>query len=131
MALDLKHPSLNFAAASGLKIEVPEDKEGEQQVPLTSLRTLGKHPSAGPDPEGHKFKSGDEVTVIRRMSVKLPHTTDPKYRKDVVVGTQGWSRVGWTKSIVRSFCTSLCSLVRKLRKKGSHSKLQLLSLAGT
>ena len=72
MAVDLKYPSLNVARTTGLKEALPEDKEAEQPVSLPNLRTLRKHPSGGPEPEDLPFKAGDEVTVVRRMTLKLP-----------------------------------------------------------
>ena len=63
-------------------------------MPLASLRTLSNHPSTGPEPEVLQFKAGDEVTVIRRMTMTLPQSTNPKFRKDLVEGTQGLVK-GW------------------------------------
>ena len=94
MALDLKYPSLNFARTTGLKAAVPEDKEAELPVCLANLKTLKKHPSDGPEPEDLPFKAGDEVTVIKRMSLKLPLSTNKDYRKDLVEGTEGIVK-GW------------------------------------
>ena len=37
----------------------------------------------------HKFKRGDEATVAKKMTWKIPSKTDPEYRKDIMPGTKG------------------------------------------
>ena len=87
--LDLKHPALGFAAAAGLQEEVEADAEESQEVKLEGLRTLKRNSSGGPDVDQPKFKRGDEVTVIRKMTWALPQPSNPKFRKDLVEGLTG------------------------------------------
>ena len=42
-----------------------------------------------PEPEAPKFKRGDEVTVVRKMSWNIPLRKKPKFRKDLAAGTEG------------------------------------------
>ena len=92
--LDKKHPGFDFAKASGLtplvKEEDKEDKEDEKEVSLEGVRPLSRGFSEPQDPEAlPKFKRGDEVTVVRRMTWAVPHPTKADYRKDINVGTEG------------------------------------------
>ena len=95
--MDLKYPDLNFAEAAGLQdkaMKAPaEDLQKEIDLKtLSSSRELKRNLSEGEGPEVDlecKFKRGDEVTVVRRMSWILPQPGNPKYRKDLVEGTSG------------------------------------------
>ena len=93
--LDCKYTDLNSAEASEL-IEAPEeDKEETKEVKLESIRVLTKVVSEGPVPAlGLKFARGDEVTVVRRTTWNIPQKGNPKYRKDLVEGTEGVVQ-GW------------------------------------
>ena len=99
--MDLQHPTVGFAEAAGLKEEASEDPETKQGVDLENLRCLQKSISDGPEPDGPKFKRGDAVTVIRRMSWILPQKDNPKFRKDLVEGTEGIIE-GWSDAEMRT-----------------------------
>ena len=93
--LDNKHKDLNFGETTGLKEEPEVDKEEAKEINLEGIRSLKKVGSEGPDPDlGLKFSRGDEVTVVRRVSWVIPQKGNPKYRKDLVEGTQGVVQ-GW------------------------------------
>ena len=88
--LDLKFPDLNFSETSGLQGEPEQDDEDQKEVDLEGLRTLKKTSSGPPDPDmGPKFSRGDEVTLTRRFTWSIPQKGQPKYKKDVVEGTEG------------------------------------------
>ena len=99
--VDLRHPSLGFAELAGLQEQVKEDPEILQDVDLENLRTLKKNPSGGPDPDAPKYKRGDEVTVIRKMTWALPQKNNPNFRKDLKEGLQGIIE-GWADSEMRT-----------------------------
>ena len=99
--LDLQHPTLGFAQEAGLQAE---DEEGDEDscvpVDLENLRSLKRSASGGPDPEGPKFKRGDEVSVIRKMTWSLPQKNNPNYRKDLPEGLKGIVE-GWADTEMR------------------------------
>ena len=99
--MDLKHPPLGFAQAVGLQDEVKDDPMIQQEVDLDNLRSLRKTNSNGPEPEAPKFKAGDEVTLVRRMSWNVPLKGKPKFRKDVPEGLEGVVE-GWADPEMRS-----------------------------
>ena len=89
--VDLKHPDKNFANLAGLEdINKEEDEEEKKELNLESLRNLKRRPSEGPEPdlECH-FNRGDEVTVVRKVTWKIPVKGNAEYRKDLTVGTEG------------------------------------------
>ena len=60
-----------------------------------SIRDLKKVGSEGPDPDfGPHLARGYEVTVVRRTTWNIPQKGNPKYRKDLVEGTEGVVQ-GW------------------------------------
>ena len=73
----------------------------QQEVGLESLRSLRKNNSNGPEPDAPEFKRGDEVTVVRRTSWTIPLKNKPKFRKDLVEGTEGVSE-GWADPEMRT-----------------------------
>jgi hypothetical protein len=88
--VDLKHPDLGFAEAAGLQETLDDSVEEAKEVDLGGLRQAKRTSSDGPEPDlGPKFQRGDQVTVVRRMSWALPQPEMPKYRKDLVEGTEG------------------------------------------
>ena len=89
--VDLKHPGLGFAASAGLVSDDKDKKDEEgKQVDLGSLRQVTRSISDGPDPGlDPKFKKGDEVTMIKRMTWSFPQPGAPNYRKDIMEGTEG------------------------------------------
>ena len=88
--VDLENPGMNFAEASGLKIEEEQDEDSLKELDLEGVRELKPSSSGGPDPDlAPKFARGDEVVVTRRMSWNLPQKGVPNFRKDIVVGTEG------------------------------------------
>ena len=88
--VDLRHPGLDFAVASGLQEEPKEKHEDIKEVNLEGLRVAKRTSSDGPDPDlDPKFNRGDLVTVVRRMSWTMPQPGQPKYKKDLVEGTEG------------------------------------------
>ena len=99
--VDLKHPTIGFADASGLKAPEKEDPASNQAIDLEGLKSLKRTVSEGPNPEGPKFQRGDEVTVIRRMSWHLPQKGAAKFRKDIAEGTTGTIE-GWADTEMRS-----------------------------
>lgn len=89
--VDLKHPDKNFASLAGLQdTEQKVSEEDQKELNLDSLRILKRTASDGPEPdlECH-FKRGDEVTVIRKVTWRLPMKGNDDYRKDLPVGTEG------------------------------------------
>ena len=46
------------------------------------------------------FKRGDRVSVIRRVSWRVPTKSNPNYKKDLVVGTEG-IKEGWADDQAR------------------------------
>ena len=87
--VDLKHPGINFAEVAGLQSEAktPEDSK---ELDLQCLRKAKRTSSDGPEPDVcPKFKRGDEVTMVRRMSWCIPQAEKPQFRKDIVEGTPG------------------------------------------
>ena len=93
--LDCKHKDLKFGETSDLREEPEEDKEDTKEVSLEGIRHLKKVGSEGPEPDlGPKFSRGDEVTIVRRVSWVIPQKGKPKFRKDLVEGTQGVVQ-GW------------------------------------
>ena len=92
--VDHRHPSLNFAASTGLLVEDKESlmqrEEDSKELNLDPIRKVTRCLSDGPEPDlGSKFTKGDEVTVTRRVSWVIPQPDDPKYKKDINVGTEG------------------------------------------
>ena len=55
--------------------------------------------------EPPKFKRGDNVTVVRRMSWALPQPDVRNYRKDIAVGTsgtiEGWADLGQREVLLK------------------------------
>ena len=92
-SVDLKHPSIAFAAEVGLETKDNDEHDSLVSVDLENLRDLKKHPSE-PECTGPKFKRGDEVTVIRKMTWALPQKSNPNFRKDLLVGAKGTIE-GW------------------------------------
>ena len=90
--VDQKYPTLGFAAASGLLEESQEDPGQDPAVDLQRLRSLKRNLSSCPDPDARRFKRGDEVTVVRRMSWTIPQPGKPDFRKDITQGTDGGHR---------------------------------------
>ena len=82
-----KHPAIGFAAAAGLEDPVGPEPTTEA-LDLNTVRGLSRNPSAPQDGEP-VFKRGDSATVIRRMSWVVPTSSDPNFRKDLTVGTEG------------------------------------------
>ena len=115
--LDLKHPSLGFAKASGLQDESKD--ETVPDVDLEGLRSLKRNPSSGPDPDVPKFTRGDAVTVVRRMSWSLPQKGAPKYRRDIIEGTEGIME-GWADTEMRQALLKVDLLISG--KVQSHSQ---------
>ena len=99
--MDLKHPTLGFAEAAGLQEDVDLDPTIQVDVDLENLRSLTRTLSGGPEPDAPKFNRGDDVTVIRRMSLCLPQKTNPKFRKDICEGHQGVIE-GWADPEMRT-----------------------------
>ena len=63
-AVDLRNPGLGFADKAGLQEEIKEDADASSSVSLQSLRSLTRSLSEGPEPDAHKFKRGDKLTVV-------------------------------------------------------------------
>ena len=101
----VKHPSLDFPKASGLvPSESQEPEDSSDKVDLGGLRRLKRTESAassGPDLDRPKFKRGDQVTVVRRMTWTLPEKGKDKYRKDLPVGLEGVI-IGWADAEMRN-----------------------------
>ena len=92
--VDHGHPSLDFAASAGLmsddKESLMQREEDNKELDLVPLRKATRSLSDGPEPDlGSKFKKGSEVTVIKRVSWTIPQVDEPKYRRDITVGTEG------------------------------------------
>ena len=79
----LRHPGINFVASVGLLDEKSLEKEEEmKEVDFGGLREVTKSSSDGPDPDlDPKFKRGDDVPMIKRMTWTSPRPAAPKYRK--------------------------------------------------
>jgi hypothetical protein len=97
--VDLRHPGIDFVASVGLLVTDNKSLEIEEEikeVDLGGLRQVTKSFSDGPDPDlDPKFKRGDDVTVIKRMTWTIPQPDAPKYRKDIMEGTEwGHRRLG-------------------------------------
>ena len=104
--VDLKNPSLGFAAAAGLEPIETEPQETSMSVDLGNLRELKRSSSGGPSPDTSKLKRGDEVTVVRNMTWHLPLKSNPNYRKYVIEGTQGVID-GWADTEMRQVLLSV------------------------
>ena len=87
--VDKNHPTLKFADLADLHPAADVDHEGSQEVELEGLKVLKRNDSGGPEPDGPKFKRGDEVTVIRRMSWNIVTKKNPKFKKDINEGQTG------------------------------------------
>ena len=92
--VDHRHPSLDFAASAGLLSEDKESliqrEEDNKELNLDPIRKVTRSLSDGPEPDlGSKFKKGDEVTITRRVSWVIVQPDDPKYKRDLNVGTEG------------------------------------------
>ena len=81
--VDLRHPDINFAASAGLLDKKSLEKDAEiKGVDRGGLKQVTKSFSDGPDPDlDPKYKRGDDVTVIKRMTWTIPQLDAPKYRK--------------------------------------------------
>ena len=68
--------------------------------------------SDGPDPDlGPNFNRGDDATVIKRMTWTIPQPDAPKYRKDIMEGTEGVIE-GWADLEQRHVrCTLIMDLL--------------------
>ena len=97
--VDLRYPCVDFAASAGLLIndkKFLEKCEEMHEADLGGLKQVTKSFSDGPDPDlDPKFKRGDDVTVIKRMTWTIPQLDAPKYRKDIMEGAEwGHRRLG-------------------------------------
>ena len=102
--IEKKYPEKHFAHDAGLaKAEILEDKE---EVDLEGLTILKRHPSDPLHDLVPKFKRGDEVTVVRRMSWVVPRAGQKEYRKDVLEGTEavveGWVDAEHRKLLIKA-----------------------------
>jgi hypothetical protein len=91
--VDLRHPGIDFVASVGLLVDVKksvEKEEASKEVDCWGRRPVTKTLCDGPDPDlDPKFKRGDDVTVIKRMTWTIPQLDAPKYRKDILEGIEG------------------------------------------
>lgn len=118
--VNLKYPESSFAATAGLEEQAEETQEDQQELDLVALRELKRNPSGGPEvDEGPKFSRGDQVTVVRKVTWKLPQKGDPNYRKDLVVGTTGVVE-GWADLENRQVLMKVTLDVPDGKKKGVH-----------
>ena len=85
--VDRKYPQMDFLSTSGLQVDVP-DAQSETTVDLRMLKREGSQ-EVDPVAKEPQFKTGDLVTVVRRMTWNLPNAKDPKYRKNINEGQEG------------------------------------------
>ena len=64
------------------------DESGDLELDLQGLAKL-KRSSSEPEVPANKFKRGDQVTVVKRMTWHMPHKADPDFHKDINPGLQG------------------------------------------
>ena len=70
--------------------KAPGGSEEGADVDISAIKFLKRCSSDAPPPTlEHKFKRGDEATVAKKMTWKIPSKTDPEYRKDIMPGTKG------------------------------------------
>ena len=91
--VDLRHPGIDFVASVGLLVKEEKSLEKEEEIKEVDIGCLGqvtKSFSDGPDPDlVPTCKRGDDVAVIKRMTWTDPQPDAPKYRKDIMEGTEG------------------------------------------
>ena len=100
--MGLKHPTLGLAQAAGLQEKVKDDPAIQQEADLENLRSLRKTNRNGPEPEAPKFKRGDEVTVVRRMSWSIPLKHTAKFRRGLSEGGTEGVVEGWADPEMRA-----------------------------
>lgn len=89
--VDLKHPDTNFAKMAGLEELRGPCPEGDAEIDLALVRGPKRSSSDPPLPEppSKRFKTGDLVTVVQRMTWKVPSKKHPEFRRDIRVGEEG------------------------------------------
>ena len=91
--MDFRRPGIDFVASAGLLVNDKKSLEKDEEIKEVDLggrRQVTKSLGDGPDPDiDPKFKRGDDVTAIKRMTWTIPQPVAPKYRKDIMEGTAG------------------------------------------
>ena len=117
----LRHPGIDFVASVGLlvngKKSLEKEEEDIKEVDLRGLRQATKSFSDGPDPDlDPKFERGNDVTVIKRMTWTIPQPDAPKYRKDIMEGTEGviesWADLEQRQVLLTFFVTDLPTIIK-------------------
>ena len=78
-------------------LKKPTEEKAAALVDLACHSILKREPSDILPDLASKFKRGDEVTIVRRMTWTVPRPGQKEYRKDIVEGTEGIVE-GWADS---------------------------------